>query len=167
MAKKKSTSKSGSASPKRRAKEKTSAESKEKRRCGLCGATKKLIKTECCGNWICDDEANYVMFSYAHNSCHRNHRRYTLCGFHFNEGHKGKWQDCSKCRHDFETEMYVYYGTNEFNFEVLKNPPEYEPTKCTECGAIIVLGDGGYMTSGDGYRCPQCTAKRLRGGSCR
>ncbi len=31
-------------------------------------------------------------------------------------------------RESFETEMYVYYGTNEYNFEVLENPPEYEPT---------------------------------------
>lgn len=27
-----------------------------KPRCGLCGKTKNLTKTECCGNWICDDE---------------------------------------------------------------------------------------------------------------
>ena len=31
--------------------------------CGLCGKTKKLTKTECCGNWICDDEHKYVVFS--------------------------------------------------------------------------------------------------------
>ena len=51
-------------------------------RCGLCGKTKNLTKMECCGNWICDDEHKYVMFSYARNSCHRNHLRYTLCGYH-------------------------------------------------------------------------------------
>ncbi len=104
------------------------------------------------------------MFSYSQNSCHRNHWRYTLCGYHFNEQHEGNWQDCLKCLHGFETEMYVYYGTNEFNFEVLKNPPEYEPTKCSDCGVIIVLGDGGYMTSGDGYFCSRCTTKRMRNG---
>lgn len=47
-------------------------------RCGLCGKTKKLTKTECCDNWICDDEDQYRLFSFAHNSCRRNHRRYTL-----------------------------------------------------------------------------------------
>src|SRR5512136_2648141 len=51
-------------------------------RCGLCGKTKKLTKTECCNQWICDDEDKYVLFSYATNSCLRNHRRYTLCGYH-------------------------------------------------------------------------------------
>jgi len=161
MAKKKAASKVAAATKKQSTKKSASADSKDKPRCGLCGASKNLIKTECCGNWICDDEANYVMFSYAQNSCHRNHWRYTLCGYHFNEQHEGNWQDCNKCRDGFETEMYVWYGTNEFNFEVLKNPPEYEPTKCSDCGAIIVLGDGGYMTSGDCYYCANCSAKRM------
>lgn len=34
--------------------------------CGLCGeAAKPLTRTECCENLICDDEDEYVMFSYA------------------------------------------------------------------------------------------------------
>ena len=99
-----------------------------RRCCGLCGATDNLTKTECCGQWICDDEDQYQLFSYARNSCSRNHRRYTLCGHHSTEGHEGRWQDCSKCREDIETEMYVYYGTNEYNFEKLPDPPAFEPT---------------------------------------
>jgi DNA-directed RNA polymerase subunit RPC12/RpoP len=161
---KKRAAKAASAKKKGSTKRTASTKAKGDRRCGLCGATTNLVKTECCGNWICNDEENYVMFSFARNSCSRNHRRYTLCGYHFNEEHGGKWQDCAECRNSFETEMYVYYGTNEYNFEVLENPPEYEPTKCAECGAIIVLGDGGYMTSKDGYLCPKCTAKRLSKG---
>ena len=125
-------------------------------RCGLCGATKNLTKTECCGEWICDDEHKYRLFSYARNSCYRNHDRFTLCGSHFTEEHPGDWKDCRKCRKDVETEMYVYYGTNEYNFEVLENPPEYEPTRCAECGSVIVLGDGGYSRSASGYRCGNC-----------
>ena len=127
-------------------------------RCGLCGATKNLTKTECCGQWICDDEQQYVLFSYARNSCHRNHRRYTLCGFHYGEGHAGRWQDCAACRDEFETEMYVDYGTNEYNFEVLENPPPYEPTHCQACGRVIVLADGGYSWSAGSYLCGPCTA---------
>ena len=79
----------------------------DKLRCGLCGKAEKLIKTECCGNWICDDEHKYVLFSYARNSCHRNHSRYTLCAYHYNEGHVGDWKGCKECRESFETEMYV------------------------------------------------------------
>ncbi len=128
-------------------------------RCGLCGKTTNLTKTECCGQWICNDEENYVLFSYARNSCYRNHSRYTLCGFHFNEGHSGDWKTCKQCRKDFEheLEMYVYYGTNEYNFEKLKNPPKYKPTRCSRCGTVIVLSEGGYSQSGDKYFCGACT----------
>jgi len=133
---------------------------KSKPRCGLCGKTKKLTKTECCGQWICDDEDKYVMFSYATNSCHRNHRRYTLCAHHYAEEHPGDWKDCPICRNGFETEMYVYYGTNEFNFQKLENPPAYLPTHCARCGVMISLGFGSYSTKGNEYWCEECTHKR-------
>lgn len=132
-------------------------------RCGLCGATKNLTRTACCGELICDDEHEYVLFSYDRNSCARNHRRYTLCGHHFDEGHPGRWQDCPKCRQEMEPEMYVHYGTNEYNFEVLENPPEYEPTHCASCGRVIVLADGGYSYSADGYHCGACTEAKHPG----
>jgi len=128
-------------------------------RCGLCGKRGKLTRTECCGQWICDDEHKYVLFSYARNSCHRNHRQKTLCAYHHNERHAGKWQDCSKCREDFETEMYVWYGTNEYNFEKLANPPDYAPTTCGGCGTVINLSEGGYSHGPDGYQCDACTEK--------
>ena len=101
--------------------------------CGLCGNTEKLTKTSCCGNWICDDEDQYVVFSYATNSCHRNHRRYTICSAH-NEGeHKGKWQSCKKCKSEYPIEKYVDFATNDFNFEKLKNPPKIS-IQCVYCG---------------------------------
>ena len=65
-----------------------------KHHCGLCGKTRDLVKTGCCGNWICNDEHKYIMFSYARNSCSRNHSRYTLCSFHCTEKHEGLWKDC-------------------------------------------------------------------------
>ncbi|MGB3340825.1 MAG: hypothetical protein WBB37_05025 [bacterium] len=130
---------------------------KDKPRCGLCGKPKNLTKTECCENWICDDEHTYKMFSYAKNSCSRNHRRYTICGYHHAEEHSGTWQECPICRDSFETEMYVWYGTNEFNFEKLENPPEYEPTKCSKCGTRIILSEGGYSSLGKEYFCDKCT----------
>ncbi len=135
----------------------------EQRRCGLCGSTtKRLTRTECCGNWICEDQEEYVLFSFAHNSCSRNHNRYTLCSSHFNEGHQGKWQECQKCREGFETEMYVYYGTNDYNFVKLENPPTFEPTHCATCGKVISLGYDGYMMSGKQYFCERCADKRMR-----
>lgn len=134
----------------------------ENRRCGLCGSTTKpLTQTPCCGNWICDDEDDYVMFSFAHNSCSRNHDRYTLCSSHYHEGHAGRWQDCAKCCEGFETEMYVYYGTNEYNFEKLENPPAFEPTRCANCGTIINLGNDGYVMAEGKYYCARCGNRRI------
>ncbi|MBX9758541.1 MAG: hypothetical protein K2Y29_07155 [Beijerinckiaceae bacterium] len=130
--------------------------------CGLCGARRDLTRTPCCNNWICDDEDDYVMFSYARNSCFRNHARYTLCGGHASEGHDGRWQDCDKCRKLFETEMYVYFGTNEYNFEVLENPPSYEPTHCKQCGKVIRLAIDGHSFSRGGYRCMECVDDELK-----
>ncbi len=130
-------------------------------RCGLCGKTGRLWQTECCGNWICDDEHKYKLFSFARNSCSRNHRRYTLCALHFDEGHDGNWKDCSKCREKLETEMYVWYGTNEYNFEKLPNPPSFTPTRCAQCGVVIKLGTGGYAWKGGKYECQTCSEKEL------
>ena len=132
-------------------------------RCGLCGKTGNLTKTECCGRWICDDADQYALFSYARNSCYRNHRRFTLCGYHYDEDHPGHWKDCDECRKGFETEMYVYSGTNEYNFEKLKNVPDYQPTTCAKCGAVIVLSEGGYSVCRGEYRCGRCTAAELPG----
>ncbi|HNT36036.1 MAG TPA: hypothetical protein PKH07_13695, partial [bacterium] len=147
------------------AKMKTKAPAKKKAQkpsCGLCGKTENLTKTECCGNWICDDEHKYVLFSYATNSCYRNHRRCTLCGFHFSEGHRGSWKTCKTCRSSFEPEMVVWYGTNEFNFEKMPDPPSYEPTKCSLCGAVIRLGFENHSRAEGEYWCEACTEKTFK-----
>lgn len=60
-------------------------------RCGLCGKKGELIKTECCGQWICDDEVDYVPFSYDRNSCSRNHRCYTLPSKIFRDFHLNRF----------------------------------------------------------------------------
>ena len=57
--------------------------------------------------------------------------------------------------------MYVYYGTNEYNFERLENPPAYDPTKCSRCGVVIVLSEGGYSQRGKEYLCDRCTYKEM------
>jgi hypothetical protein len=144
-------------------KTKATASQSTRPRCGLCGKTGRLTKTACCGQWICDDEDKYVLFSYARNSCHRNHSRYTLCSYHFNEGHPGKWQDCAECRESFETEMYVWHGTNEYNFEKLANPPSYPPTRCAKCRKVIHLGEDGYSVKGKEYLCEDCSSREFAG----
>lgn len=103
----------------------------------------------------CED--NYILFSYARNSCHRNHRRYTLCGYHHTEGHTGDWRNCEECK-PIETEMYVWYGTNEYNFVKLENPPKYEPTRCAKCNRVIKLAEEPYSTQGGKTYCERCAA---------
>ena len=151
-------SKSKSAKPARR---KPAAMKPGAPRCRLCGKRSKLTRTECCGQWICNDEHKYVLFSYARNSCHRNHRRFTLCGAHFDEGHKGDWKTCQECRTGHEPEMIAWYGTNEYNFEKMPDPPAYEPTKCSSCGQVIKLGAEGYAEGPEGYTCEDCLEKLL------
>lgn len=126
------------------------------KRCGLCGKTRNLIQTDCCGEWICDDEHKYVMFSYARNSCSRNHRKQTLCAYHYAEGHEGNWWECDRCRKDFEPALYVSFGTNEFNFRKLENPPKFDPIKCAKCGGIIDVGKDSYTIKDGGYFCERC-----------
>jgi hypothetical protein len=125
--------------------------------CGLCGKRGRVTRTECCGQWICDDEDTYVLFSYARNSCSRNHRRYTLCGYHAAEEHTGDWRTCQRCRRDIIPEMYVYYGTNEYNFVKLETPPRFEPTRCTRCRKVIRLAKDAYSMKGRGYYCERCS----------
>ena len=59
--------------------------------------------------------------------------------------------------------MYVWYGTNEYNFETLKNPPAFEPTHCKQCGKVINLGEDGHSIKGGDYFCMACTAQDLPG----
>ncbi|MDD5464297.1 MAG: hypothetical protein PHP62_04050 [Candidatus Moranbacteria bacterium] len=128
-----------------------------KPRCGLCGkGGKNLVKTDCCDNWICNDEDKYVIFSYARNSCSRNHDRFTLCAYHKIEGHKGNWKTCKKCIDSFEPEIAAWYGTNEYNFEKMENPPSFEPTLCSKCKSVIVLSEGGYSSLCGVNYCENC-----------
>ncbi len=131
-------------------------ENGEEKKCFICGATTNLVRTECCGKWICDDEDEYVPFSYAHNSCHRNHRRYTLCAYHHDNGHKGDWKTCPECRKMAEPEMVAWFGTNEYNWEKMPDPPKFEPTRCHKCGKVIRLPEGGYSHGPEGYTCAEC-----------
>ncbi len=126
-----------------------------KPKCGLCGSTQKaLTKTFCCDHWICNDEHTYAPFSYARDSCYRNHDRYTLCSYHYYEKHTGSWQDCEQCKSDFDLPDYVNMGTNEYNFEVLKNL-EKVTIACVNCGFTADTIDAFPYQTSKGYYCPQ------------
>ncbi|KZV74415.1 hypothetical protein PENSPDRAFT_749359 [Peniophora sp. CONT] len=128
--------------------------------CGLCGKRGgPLMKTECCGETICDDYAKYVMFTYSRDSCKRNHDRYTLCMFHKNEGHKGSdWKTCPKCFLEIgDTENSVWFGTNQFNFETLPNPPAFRPKFCDTCHKPVKQNTENYSPNRiGGVTCEPC-----------
>ncbi len=133
----------------------------DKPRCGPRGKTRSLMRAACCGQWICNDEDSYALFSCALNSCSRNHRRYTLRGFHHAERRPGDWKSCARCRESFQAEMVVWYGANEYNFEKLPNPPAYEPTHCDRCGVVIKLGTDGHSVGPQGTLCETCSEERF------
>lgn len=124
--------------------------------CGLCGSAGNLTRTPCCGNLICDDLDEYVMFSYARNSCYRNHSHQTVCAFHHNAEHAGDWKTRDECRSKCPPELYAWYVTNEYNFEKVANPPPFEPTLCDRCGKRIVQPAGGYVRGPQGIWCQAC-----------
>lgn len=133
-------------------------------RCGLCGKTEKLKKTECCGNWICDDEDKYVLMSFERNSCSRNHHKFTVCSYHHSEKHPGNWENCDLCRkqHDDNPEMFVYLATNEYNFEIPDDLPTFEPKRCLVCSKIIRQGRETYSVStDDGLTCSNCNEIKI------
>ena len=126
-------------------------------KCELCGRRRVLIPTDCCKRLVCGIAGADGRQRATVGGCYRSHQRYTLCTHHFAEGHAGKWQTCVKCRDDFKTEMYVWYGTNEHNLEKLENPPSFEPTLCAGCGKRIRLSVDAHSISPDGrYRCDEC-----------
>lgn len=90
-------------------------------------------------------------------SCLVEHSRFTLCAAHHTEEHEGDWKSCEVCPKTWPLEMYVWYGTNKWNFEKLENPPSYDPTHCGGCGRVIVLSESGYSQNPDGsHRCIDC-----------
>lgn len=129
----------------------------EKPRCGLCGNNSlPLTKTECCKNWICDDE-NLAATDF--DSCMKNHRL-TLCSTHFIEGHMKEepdWRKCSACKEMFAPEDYVYLITNEYNF----NEPsiKYRISTCTDCKRELDLSIEPHLSVGDHHFCLNCMLK--------
>jgi len=55
--------------------------------------------------------------------------------------------------------MFVWYGTNEYNFEKLENPPGFAPTHCSGCDRVISLVNDGYMAERGKYWCESCAKK--------
>ncbi len=94
---------------------------KSKVKCELCDEEENLILTDCCKNWVCNDEDQLATFSISINQCYQNHFKNTLCGFHYREGHKEpNWKTCQQCKDYFSPEEYCYFSTNSNNFDITR-----------------------------------------------
>ncbi|KAG8793559.1 hypothetical protein FRC12_002354 [Ceratobasidium sp. 428] len=128
--------------------------------CGLCGKSGgPLEKTRCCNRTVCDDQHKYQPLSYSRVSCSRNHKRYTRCCYHFNEGHKGDALSCRECNSSHDGERTAWYMTDSYNFlEDIEraNPPSFWPTKCIKCGRAILLNIEAHSSGVQGMICSDC-----------
>ena len=86
--------------------------------CRFCGDdSAPLVKTPCCDQWICCD-TSYLSYR-GGGYCQFEHENYSICHFHYNEKHHGRWQDCKECRR--------FFGEDEFKrvAEARMNTPRY------------------------------------------
>ena len=123
--------------------------------CSLCGKTKNLTTTPCCGQPICDDHHKYELFSYAHTSCARNHDRRSLCAFHYNNDHPGKWQDCKRCVKELGEESYALLAASDYNIGKPESVPDIS-IRCFGCKKDIKDMSLISMVTSKGKLCIKC-----------
>ena len=100
-----------------------------------------LTRTNCCNNWICNDEHTYKLNTFSLHSCMRNHSKYTICALHYSNNHKGEWKKCQKCIGEYDKNVYNDRCTNKYNFET-NNAVKKEKIFCCNCGfASLELSD--------------------------
>lgn len=76
------------------------------KRCSICGGEGlPLVKTRCCGKWVCCDVSPISIRGGGF--CQFEHTRKSVCFFHYNQGHDGPWQECQECRDFFGDEKFL------------------------------------------------------------
>jgi hypothetical protein len=143
---------------------------KTPKQCGICGSTtERLMRTGCCGNWVCDNEHKYEMMSYSRAFCGRSHARYTICGSHTGSGHHCDKPncpcpridpgDCRACNDCFNDTRGEWFGTNGYNFTPSRCPAKgaLHTDECSTCKRRVHTGHEGYSTMPDGsVSCNEC-----------
>ena len=82
--------------------------------CRFCGDdSAPLVKTRCCDRWICCDTSYLSIRGGGH--CQFQHEQYSICHFHYNEGHSGAWQECSECRDFFGEQEFERLSMDPMN----------------------------------------------------
>jgi len=82
--------------------------------CRFCGRESvPLVKTPCCGHWICCD-TQFVSLS-GGGYCEYQHERFLLCYSQYSDGHKGSWQEGEACKKFWSPEEYKEYTEASIN----------------------------------------------------
>ena len=82
--------------------------------CRFCGdKSSPLVKTRCCKLWICCDTAFVSIRGGGY--CQFQHEYYSICHFHYNEGHQGAWQVCEECRDFLGKEQFKLESEGPIN----------------------------------------------------
>ena len=83
----------------------------------------------------------------------------TFCLTHYYSKHKGKWQECKQCKDEYSIENYVYFATNDFNFEKLPNAPKIT-IRCVNCEfESNTMEDFAFETS-EGFYCTKSKCQK-------
>jgi hypothetical protein len=126
---------------------------------------KNLERTECCGNWICNTEEDYQLFSYSREFCSRSHNRYTTCTWHCTEEHGSSvdWRECKECMKDStKNNVRSWNSTNGYNFTpgLMAAYPKGSmiTAECCSCHGRIATGFEAhvYSPSVNGPTCKYC-----------
>lgn len=134
--------------------------------CAICAGQKNLERADCCGNWICNNEKDYQLYSYSRHFCSRSHRMYTCCGSHHAEGHKGDWRSCEPCTDRLGGARY--YATNVYNVTPALESPRGSTmvtAACTRCGVRVAYGierPADPVYAYDGVVCATCQGQALQ-----
>jgi hypothetical protein len=82
--------------------------------CRFCGDdSAPLVKTRCCDQWICCDTSYLSIRGGGY--CEVQHEQYSICHFHYNEGHSGAWQECPECRDFFGEQEFERLSMDRMN----------------------------------------------------
>jgi len=93
--------------------------------CFICGdEDSPLVKTKCCHQWVCCD-TSFLSFR-GGGYCLFEHENYSVCHYHYNNNHEGKWEDCKECQEFFGKEAFE----SELNFKPkIKNQKNFRGKK--------------------------------------
>ncbi len=82
--------------------------------CRFCGdKSSPLVKLRCCDRWVCCDTAFVSIRGGGY--CQFQHEHYSICHFHYNEGHQGRWQECKECRDFLGEEQFKLESKDSIN----------------------------------------------------